>query len=94
MTAWIAHAFFWLTGARDEAGAAYGLWSGFGGALPDVMIFTAAVAWYWHRTCHVKRCPRLGRHPVKGTSFVVCARHSPTGAPTHQDILDAHREQQ
>ena len=92
MSALIAHWFFWFTGARNESGTAYGLMSGAGGAVPDVMIPAGMIAWYWHRTCHVKRCPRLGRHPVKGTSYVVCARHRPGGAPTHGEVLDAHRD--
>lgn len=64
---------FVLTGARDEAGGYYGLWSGFGGALPDVLIFSAMAGWYWQRTCHVPRCWRLGRHHVDGSPW--CSRH-------------------
>jgi hypothetical protein len=65
--------FFVLAGSRDEAGGYYGLWSGFGGALPDVLIFTAMAGWYWHRTCHVQHCWRPGRHQVDGSSW--CGRH-------------------
>lgn len=89
---WLAHLFFAVTGARNEAGWVYGLWSGFGGALPDIMIVTAACGWWWARTCHVHRCWRIGRHPVEGTPYRACRRHHPSGGKlTHGQLLDAHR---
>jgi hypothetical protein len=69
----VRNEYFVLTGARDEAGGYYGLWSGFGGALPDVLIFSAMAGWYWHRTCHVSGCWRVGRHHVDGSPW--CSRH-------------------
>jgi hypothetical protein len=75
--AWIAHLFFWFTGARDEGGTAYGLLSGAGGALPDVLMGTAIAGWYWHRTCHQHRCWRPGRHPVGATGIRTCRKHHP-----------------
>ena len=96
MTAWIAHAFFWLTGARDEAGAAYGLWSGFGGSVPDIMIPTAVAAWWFHHTCHDSpRCLRWGRYPAAGNLFKLCSRHHPEllGRKPHRDLIARlHRE--
>jgi hypothetical protein len=77
VTAWIAHLFFAVTGARDESGTAYGLLSGAGGALPDVLMLTAIGGWYLHRTCHVSRCWRAGRHPVGTTGVKTCRRHHP-----------------
>jgi hypothetical protein len=70
-----------ISGARDEAGGWYGLWSGLGGSLPDVLLVTGLCAWYWHRTCHVSRCWRPGRHPVRDTPYRACRRHHPDGLP-------------
>lgn len=81
--------FFILLGNRDEAGAWYGLWSGFGGALPDVLILTGMIAWYRKQNCEVRRCPWLARHQT-AAGHHVCRGHSPHGAPSHQDVLDAH----
>jgi hypothetical protein len=69
----VRNEFFVLLGSRNEAGGYYGLWSGFGGALPDVLIFTAMAGWYWHKTCHISRCWRPGRHLVDGSPW--CGRH-------------------
>jgi hypothetical protein len=73
----VRNEYFVLTGARNETGGYYGLWSGFGGALPDVLIFSAMLGWYWHRTCHVSRCWRIGRHPAAGGALHLCAHHHP-----------------
>ena len=88
LTSWI----FTVLGARDEGGAWYGFWSGFGGAMPDVMILVALCGWWWHHTCHVSRCWRAGRHPVEGTAYRTCRRHHPArGKVTPEQVLDAHR---
>lgn len=55
----------------------YNLWSGFGGALPDVLILTALAGWLYHNNCHQHRCWRIGRHPVGDTGLRVCRRHHP-----------------
>ena len=95
-SAWIAHAFFWVTGARNENGTAYGLQSGIGGSLPDAALLFGVPAWYWRRTCHVRTCLRLRRHHVDGTGIVTCRRHHPVlGAHRHltaEKILRLHRE--
>jgi hypothetical protein len=87
--------FFVLLGSRNESGGWYGVWSGFGGALPDVMIGTALAAWYWHRNCHVRRCWRLGRHPVDGTPYITCRRHHPRipSEVTAEHVAEAQRGQ-
>jgi hypothetical protein len=88
LTGWI----FTILGSRDEGGAWYGLWSGFGGALPDVLIATALAGWLWHQNCHVHHCWRIGRHPVGGTPYRACRRHHPAGGRlTHEQLLDAAR---
>lgn len=81
MTAFIAHWFWLISGARNESGTLYGLWSGLGGALPDIMLPIALAGWYWHHTCHVSRCWRPGRHAVDGTAYRACRRHHPGGLP-------------
>jgi hypothetical protein len=92
---WIAHFWFWLTGARDESGTAYGLWSGFGGALPDVMIAVALAGWLRHNNCAQHRCWRLGRHPVGDSGVRTCRRHHPVlgrhGKLTAEKIASLHR---
>lgn len=62
-----------VIGNRDEAGAWYGFWSGLGGALPDVLILTAWIAWTRRVNCHVKGCPRPGHLMPKGHRL--CHRH-------------------
>jgi hypothetical protein len=85
-----------VSGARDEAGAWYGLWSGLGGALPDLALLAAVLGFAWHRNCHVHRCWRLGRHHVDGTPFVVCRKHHPAmpAQVSAEDIAEAHKAAQ
>jgi hypothetical protein len=96
VTALLAHWFFWFTGARNESGTAYGLLSGAGGAIPDVMLPAGALAWWWHHTCHDSpRCLRWGRYPVAGGLFKTCARHHPDlqgQRPRRELIHRMHRE--
>lgn len=87
---------FVIIGSRDASGGWYGTWSGFGGALPDVLIFSAMVGWYAHHACHVSRCWRPGRHKVGGTPYTTCRRHHPSVPEkvTAGNVADAHREAQ
>jgi hypothetical protein len=80
-----------VSGARDEGGAWYGLWSGFGGAIPDVALLAAVAGWYWHHTCHVSACWRPGRHAVDGTAYRTCRRHHPGALPRR--VTARHIEQ-
>jgi hypothetical protein len=95
VTAWVAHLFFWLTGARDEGGTAYGLMSGAGGALPDVLMPTAFAGWWAHNNCHQHRCWRIGRHPVGAAGVRTCRRHHPElgrhNRLTAEIIAEMHR---
>ena len=81
-----------FTGAGNESGWVYGLWSGFGG---DVSILGAVVFGAYHvarhRNCHVRGCWRMhnGR-VVPGTDHLVCRKHHPLPAPTHADVLADH----
>jgi hypothetical protein len=86
----------WLavhTGTVNEAGPFYGFFSGFGSDLGELTLIGGMLAVYRKHNCHVRHCPRIGKHQVDGTPYVVCFRHSPHGIPTHEDVLDAHRNQ-
>jgi hypothetical protein len=90
---WIAHWWFTITGSRNEAGAMYGLWSGFGGALPDVMIPAALGGWWIHHTCHASpRCLRWGKYEAAGGIFRLCHKHHPDlgGRPDTASITRLH----
>lgn len=83
-------AFLWPWGDTNS-----GRWATFLGAWPQTLEGVGAVAAGYalvrKHNCHVKGCPRLGRHPVDGTSYIVCQHHHPRdSAPSHQDVLDAH----
>jgi hypothetical protein len=41
--------------------------------------------------CKQKRCPRIGRHAVQGTTYHTCARH--TTAPVHEKLFAQHAQQ-
>ena len=68
-----------LTGADNESGTIYGLWSGFGSDLGEVTIIGGMIALYRRHTCHIHRCWRLAKHPVDGTGYMVCRKHHPEG---------------
>jgi hypothetical protein len=80
----IRNELFVLVGNRDEAGGFYGFWSGFGGALQVFTLTCGGGLLYWHKTCHVHKCLRIGKHPVEGTGIVTCRKHHP--------VLGQHRK--
>jgi hypothetical protein len=82
---WLAH---WL-GLDDGSGRIYLFWSGPGSDLGELAIIGGLVSVARRHRCHVRGCWRIGRHPVDGTVFVVCARHHPQGAPSAADIVRA-----
>lgn len=94
LTSWI----FTVLGSRDESGAWYGFWSGFGGSAPDILIITALIAWWKQHNCHQHRCWRIGRHPVDGTGISTCRRHHPVlgghGKLTAEKIRHLHERAQ
>jgi hypothetical protein len=61
------------------------------GPLADITLLGGAYAIYRHHNCHVSGCPRIGRHKVAGTDYVVCRRHHPDEAPTAEQVLAEHR---
>jgi hypothetical protein len=54
-----------LSGARDEGGTAYGIWSGIGGAFPDFLILGGLITVYRTHNCAHKPCRRIGKHTTK-----------------------------
>jgi hypothetical protein len=66
-----------ITGQDNEAGGHYGFWSGFGGALPDILLITGALAFYWHLSCRASGCWLPGAHTMADGSIRVCRWHHP-----------------
>jgi hypothetical protein len=61
------------------------------GPLPNITLIAAALAILRRHNCHARGCWRVGRHPVDGTSYIVCKHHHPqSGAPTAEQIHAAH----
>lgn len=81
------------TGASNEASWMYGFWSGFGSDLGELTLISGAVAWYVHRTCHVNRCWRLGRHPHQhdGVTYQLCRKHHPRADKLSAAELDSSK---
>ena len=60
------------------------------GPLADITLLGGAYAIIRRHNCHAKRCLRIGRHTVDGTSYVVCRKHHPDHTPTAEEIHAAH----
>jgi hypothetical protein len=87
---WIAH---WA-GLDNGSGPVYLFWSGIFSALPSFGVFGLVAGAYYKHNCHVQGCPRIGRHHVEGTPYVVCTRHhpdTPATLPTTAAIHDAYQ---
>lgn len=80
----ISQFFWWFTGGRDEGGRAYGLWSGFGGAVPDFLILGGLVQVYRTHSCAHKPCRRWAHHVTKN-GYKLCKKH--IGVPEDDLIL-------
>lgn len=80
------HALLHLLGVDDLTGAWYGFWSGIAG---DLSILAAPLVLLRKHNCHVRGCPRLGRHQVDGTTWLVCRRHHPDDHPTASAVAAA-----
>lgn len=75
-----------VSGVADQDGRWYGFWSGVGGNLGDVTLVVGLIAYLRRHNCHVRWCPRMSKHPLHGTPYVVCRRHHPD---VPEDGLDA-----
>jgi hypothetical protein len=73
---WIAEAIYRSIGVGHggQANTAYSFWSGFGS---DLQIMAAVGLYVRHVNCHVKGCPRVGKHQIDGTPYKVCHKHHP-----------------
>jgi hypothetical protein len=80
---WLYHAVRWTW--HDPDGYNF-----ISGPLADITLLGGAYAIIRRHNCHVKGCWRIGRHPVHGTSYIVCARHHPHRKPTARQVLEAH----
>lgn len=79
MLPWLAH----VLGLDNASGGWYLLWSGIFG---DVSLIGGAFVLVRKHNCHVRGCPRIGRHPIEGTTYVVCRKHHPDDAPTAEQV--------
>lgn len=83
---WISHLF----GLDNLSGPFYGFWSGVGSGSP---LFALGAVYLRHHNCHIKGCWRLQWKTVPGPQgHVVCKRHHPHDAPTHEQVLQDHKE--
>lgn len=85
----IVHLWWWIqrvTGGSNVSGVAYGEWSGFLSDISEFLILGGVIGLYRKHNCHVKGCPRIGKHPVG--QYVVCKKHHP-GTP-QGDITPQH----
>lgn len=79
----IGHFFQAVFGFRNGDGNSpeYLFWSGAGSDLAYLTFVAAAIGYLRANNCHVKRCPRIGRHeftePDTGTKRKLCWRHHP-----------------
>lgn len=81
---WLSH----IAGLDNASGAWYLWWSGLAADLPEFAVVWGLIALARKHTCHIHRCWRVGRHPVDGTTFVVCRRHHPEiDKVTPQDLV-------
>lgn len=78
------------SGPTHDPCLGYNFWSGIAGSfILGGGIWVGAITALRHRNCHVRGCWRIGRHPVEGTSFVVCRKHHPDDSPTAEQIREA-----
>lgn len=89
----------WLAHVLGLDGPSYwaNFWSGFGSCLSEFSIPVAAVAFWYHHTCHVNHprfCWRPGTHPVAGTPYKACRKHHPAvpAKITAEHIAAAHEQ--
>lgn len=91
MILWLWHTIEWTWGGPDHPGAT-NAYAFFSGPLGDLSILGAGLGLYWHHTCHVGRCFRLGRHHVEGTPYTTCRKHHPS-VPTKRVTAQHIRNQ-
>lgn len=80
-----------VLGVDDMNGRWYAFWSGSGG---DASLATMAWASLRRHNCHYRWCPRIGRHPVPGKGWLLCAKHHQGPKPTAAAIAAATAPQE
>jgi hypothetical protein len=83
----------WLaihTGTDNESSGYYGFFSGFGSDISELVIIGGLYAFLRRHNCSVLHCWRLGRH-VTAAGHYTCRKHSPEPAPTHAEVIAAHK---
>jgi hypothetical protein len=61
----------------------------FGSDIGELAIVGGLIGLVRQHNCEVKGCVRLGRHQT-AANHRVCKKHHPEGAPSADDVLDAH----
>jgi N-acetylmuramoyl-L-alanine amidase len=84
------HSLLHFLGLDSASGAAYLAWSGVLSDIGELVLIGGLYAFVRRHNCQVNRCWRLGRHMTAAGHFA-CRRHSPLPAPTHAEVIDAHR---
>lgn len=72
----------------------YNSWSGILSDIGEITLLGIAFGAWRHINCHVRGCPRIGRHPVGGTPYKVCRIHHPdvpNKGATVEHIHEIHR---
>lgn len=83
----IWHALRHVLGLDNPAGGWNTFWAGSGAdMISGTPMMGIAVTLLRRHNCHTKGCWRIARFPVEGQPWTVCAKHHPTGAPTHEQI--------
>lgn len=82
---WLVH----VLGLDNLSGPWYGFWSGAGSDLGELAIVGGLIGLLRKHNCHVHGCPRIGRHKIAGTDWVVCRRHHPDDAPSAADVASS-----
>jgi nitrite reductase/ring-hydroxylating ferredoxin subunit len=72
--------------AQVAACRSYNFWSGIGSDITEFAVLGWLYAFLRKHNCHAKGCPRIGRHAVSGTDYVVCRKHHPDDSPTAGQI--------
>jgi hypothetical protein len=74
-----------------EGGPATNFWGGFASDLSEFALLGGILSLVRKNNCEVRHCFRLGRHTTAANHHV-CHRHHPSGAPSAQEVVDAHNK--
>jgi hypothetical protein len=92
----VRHLLLHVLGLDSGSGPAYLWWSGAGSDLGELALIGALLAIVRRHNCHVRGCPRIGRHlfadQVTGVTYMLCGRHHPgvPGTVTREAIGAIH----